>query len=389
MDIKEEIAEELHRIIAAKYENSDYTGAIVDAVKHLTDLIRSGADVTGDGMKLVAAAFEGNPPILKFNKMESSSEIDEHKGLTLLLKGIYMGIRNPRSHDIYNDSKEDCDAVIVFLNYLLTRIRAIQNFFDLEKYKERVFDPSFPDRYEYAEILVDEIPQEEMVAVACTILDEREAGKKECLCHFFKATYKMMDPKQQKMLMCSFSEKLRAAHPNREITNLIQYIDVKPDLWKMLDEDAKLRIETLIIESVKEGRYDIYRGLKEGSLGTWAMNLGRYFLLRDDLAEAFIGQLGGDWYTQNYIGNWFVYQLPFVMNTKSLVQRCCRQLCYAAFVNDAKTLKNSLKDAFPHYPKAWQDLILAYALEYRDSDSTYYQQLEESYKEIDLDDIPF
>ena len=132
MQLKEEISEELYEVIAQKYENGDYTGAITDSIKHLTDLIRSTINSSEDGQKLVAEAFDGNSPILKFTKMESESEINDHKGLTFLLKGIYMGIRNPRAHELYADSKEDCDSLIIFINYMIEKIPVSQKLFDLD-----------------------------------------------------------------------------------------------------------------------------------------------------------------------------------------------------------------------------------------------------------------
>ena len=37
----------------------------------------------------------------------------------------------------------------------------------LDEFKKRVFDPSFPNKYKYAEILVEKIPTRKLVNVAC------------------------------------------------------------------------------------------------------------------------------------------------------------------------------------------------------------------------------
>ena len=123
MDLQKEISPELFSEVKFHYESKSYSNAIVDAMKFLTDLIRDKAKLDGDGANLVGQAFGGKAPPIKISPMQKVSEIDEQKGFEQLLRGLYVGIRNPRTHENYNDQKDECNAVIIFINYLVNIIR--------------------------------------------------------------------------------------------------------------------------------------------------------------------------------------------------------------------------------------------------------------------------
>ncbi|MFH0811591.1 MAG: TIGR02391 family protein [Pseudomonadota bacterium] len=99
MELQKEITPELFDAIKAHYESGSYSNAILDAMKVLTELIREKAKLDGDGANLVSQAFGGNAPPIKISPMQKVSEIDEQKGFEQLLRGLYVGIRNPRTHE--------------------------------------------------------------------------------------------------------------------------------------------------------------------------------------------------------------------------------------------------------------------------------------------------
>lgn len=383
MDLQKEISPELQTAIKVHYEAALYSNAIIDAMKVLTDMIREKARLDGDGANLVGQAFGGSAPPIKISPMQKVSEIDEQKGFEQLLRGLYVGIRNPRTHENYRDQKEECNAIILFINYLIKVINSARSFFVLDEFKKRIFDPLFVENSEYAELLVAEIPHDELVNVTISILQDRDKGDPQKLSYFFEAVFNKAETEQQQLIMKVFSNELKVAQSDSEIIGLIRFIS--SNLWIMVDEDTKLRIENRIIESVKEG-YLIDGRCKKGALGTWGNSLGQHFKLKRDLGKALIDQLNPSWYTQNYVGEYFMAYLDAIITGDRLIENCCENLAYATLGNNAKILKAKLSEYFPYLPKKWRELYLEKASRYKDRDVVYFKNLQ---KKKDDDDIPY
>lgn len=97
---------------------NNYTGAIIDSIMYINNRIREKADLQNDGISLVGAAFGGNEPKIKLNKLQTESEHNVQKGVEQILRGIIQGIRNPRSHEKFDDSLEHANSIILFISYL-------------------------------------------------------------------------------------------------------------------------------------------------------------------------------------------------------------------------------------------------------------------------------
>lgn len=383
MELQKEIAPELHGAIKVHYEAGLYSNAILDAMKVLTELIRTKSKLDGDGANLIGQAFGGNAPPIKISPMQKVSEIDEQKGFEQLLRGLYIGIRNPRTHENYTDKKKECNAIIFFVDHLINVINSARSFFILEDFKKRIFDPLFVEKSEYAELLVAEIPQDELVNVAISILHDRDQGDANKLGYFFDAIFNKAEIEQQQLVMKVFSNELKIAQSDSEIIGLIRFIN--SPLWAMIDEDTKLRIENRIISSVKEG-YLVDGKCKKGALGTWGNSLGQYFKLKRDLARALIDLLQPNWYTQNYVGEYYLAYLDTIVAGNHLIESCCENLAYATLGNNAKVLKAELSKYFSSLPKKWRELYLEKALRYKDKDKEYFNKL---HKLKDVDSSPF
>ena len=384
MELQKEITPELFNAIKTHYESGSYSNAILDAMKVLTELIREKAKLDGDGANLVSQAFGGNVPPIKISPMQKISDIDEQKGFEQLLRGLYVGIRNPRTHENFQDKREECNAIVVFINYLCNVINASRSFFVLDDFKKRVFDPLFVEKVEYAELLVSEIPHDEFVNVAISILQDRNNGDPKKLGYFFDAVFNKAEKEQQQLIMKVFSNELKTATSDTEIVGLIRYI--KSKLWTMLDDDCKLRTESRIIESVKEGYYKDGECSK-GTLGTWGNSLGQHFKLKNELADALIALLAPNWYTQNYVGEFYLSYLDSIVEGNYRISKCCENLAYATLGNNARILKVQLAQYFTSLPKKWRELYLEKALRYKDADKEYYDKLQKL-KDVG-DEVPF
>ena len=74
---------------------------------------KTGLD--GDGQDLVGKALgfsKSKPPLLAVNKLQTETERSVQTGLLETLEADYSLIRNPRSHERYEDDKKTADAVI-------------------------------------------------------------------------------------------------------------------------------------------------------------------------------------------------------------------------------------------------------------------------------------
>src|SRR3982751_2148222 len=122
MSLQTTLDPRLWAAIKHTYLAQNYTGAILDSIHFLSDLIRDKSGLDSDGHVLIGNALGGQNPIVKINSLQTESERDEQRGLEFLLRGVYTGIRNPRSHEKWSDSAQIADALIPFINYL-TRLR--------------------------------------------------------------------------------------------------------------------------------------------------------------------------------------------------------------------------------------------------------------------------
>ncbi len=150
MNLQTKIDERLWQMLQNSYENRNYTGAILDSIYFLSDLIREKTGLTSDGVSLIGQALGGKSPKLKVNKLQSESEKNIQVGIAQILRGIYQAIRNPRSHEKWNDSKDNADAIILFINHLVNIIDESKPPFTKNEFIDRVFDPNFVIKEKYA-----------------------------------------------------------------------------------------------------------------------------------------------------------------------------------------------------------------------------------------------
>ena len=127
MNIQTHIRNDLWLAVKSTYEVENYSGAILDAMHHLSDVLRDRAGVDGDGATLVGQALGGNSPRLRINRLQTETEKNEQRGIESILRGMYQAIRNPRSHENIEDKQETADAIIHFVNYLLGIILGRRN----------------------------------------------------------------------------------------------------------------------------------------------------------------------------------------------------------------------------------------------------------------------
>ncbi len=110
--------EKIWRNTENNYNNENYTGAILDSIHCLSDLIRDKSELELDGVDLARQAFSLKNAKIKINKLQTKSDKNIQEGIQNLIVGIYQLVRNPRSHEKYTDTQEDADSIISMVSYL-------------------------------------------------------------------------------------------------------------------------------------------------------------------------------------------------------------------------------------------------------------------------------
>lgn len=111
----------LHAASARLFENGHYRNAIFEASVALNHLVKykSGSSAP-DGTTLMQQVFSPKNPLL----MVSESE-DERTGVMWLFTGAWMGLRNPRGHQINADADMTSGECLEWLAFLSALMRII------------------------------------------------------------------------------------------------------------------------------------------------------------------------------------------------------------------------------------------------------------------------
>jgi len=309
MDLKTGLAEPLWAAIETTYESHNYTGAILDAMYYLGDIIREKAGLQTDGVSLVAQAFGGKSPKLKVNKLQTKSDWNIQKGTENLLLGLYQSLRNPRSHGKHVDTKEDADAIILFINYLLKIIGVAKGTFSKSDFLDRVFDPSFVEKNRYADLLVEKIPPKQRADVMIEVYRRKEQGKINQLSLFTQALLPKLEEDEISRLAEVVSDELNNTDSDESVRLSTRMFPI--EFWTRLDETAKLRSENRFLKSVSEGEY-ISSSDKciKGAFGTWCHTHLPVFLMKDDFIWRLLGKLrSSNRNDQDYVFEYFIDSL--------------------------------------------------------------------------------
>jgi uncharacterized protein (TIGR02391 family) len=100
-----------------------YRSAILDACLALRDYARETSGRPDlDGADLMRTVFSKNRPLVTFNALADQSDVDEQEGLMHLFEGAWLAFRNPRAHDLEQDSEQYALECLAFLSMLANRL---------------------------------------------------------------------------------------------------------------------------------------------------------------------------------------------------------------------------------------------------------------------------
>lgn len=315
MNIETILDARLWQFIQNSYENRNFTGAILDALHFLSNLIREKTGLESDGVALAGKAFGGKSPKLKVNKLVSDSDRNIQAGVEQLIRGIYQSIRNPRSHEKYTDSEQDAWAIIIFINYLIKTIDQSKSPFTKSVFIKRVFDPDFVRSKRYAELLVDEIPVKQRLEIFIDVYRQKEKGDGFNLLYFIDSLIKRLKRDEKSQVYQLVSEELKNTNNNTTIRSIIQIFPFS--YWPQFEESARLRTENKLINSIKDGRFNqMEKTYLGGHFGSWACRICKHFTLKDQLINTLLMKLeSSDNYEQDYVLRFFFRHFPELMSS--------------------------------------------------------------------------
>jgi uncharacterized protein (TIGR02391 family) len=301
----------LWEAVRASLEARKFTAGILDGIHFLTDVIRERSGVEGDGIALVGAAFGGSSPKLKVNRLRTETEQNIQRGTEQMLRGLYQAIRNPRSHEAYEDSESDAGALILFIDYLLRIVDKSGSPFSLATLVSRILDPDFAPRDRYAELLVAEIPGKKLLATCREVFARRAEADHAKVRFFFGVAISRMSAEENSELCSILSQELRETNDDATIRFVLAAFPSA--IWPKLDEIARLRMEHKLLASVKEGKWvGRQQRCTAGALGTWTAHIIRAFTLSGELWQVLFSKLGSiDATSQDYV---FKYFAPSIEN---------------------------------------------------------------------------
>jgi uncharacterized protein (TIGR02391 family) len=375
MNLETQVNHALWEATKTSYESGNYTAAILDSIYLVTEVLREKSDSDADGVVLVGYALGGTEPRIKITPLRSESDWNEQKGLEHLLRGLYQGIRNPRSHGFRGDSQGEADSLIIFIDYILGKLGNAKALFSKQEFLERLVDQHFLHTAHYARLIINEIPAKYRLEVFHDFYQRRRDANGDASRYILQALLERLSEGERTQVWTTISLDLRTAESPEDIRSVVQMIS--PEQWTLLSEISRLRIENRFVNEVKTGAYSVKKArCQRGALGTWCTSLLPYFTLKAEIGSALINSLGSnDREAQDYV---FQYFFPSLIALRGKGDRTLRRLLEEGL---GKGDKRFLKEVSPLGRAAddeWGDTIVNLTRSFK-----------EQPQESDWDDLPF
>jgi uncharacterized protein (TIGR02391 family) len=318
MNLQTHIRHELWTAVRTSYEAGNYSHAVVDAIQFVSQLIRDKSGVDGDGAALVGNALEGESPLLCLNSLATVSEKDEQRGVAHILRGLYVGIRNPRSHERSSDTAAAADAIIYFIDYLVGLLGASSDTFTVERFLSQLRDPDFVTTERYATLLVGKVPATRRGDAIGAIVSNRtdlDLGK---LRHVITNLVGRLSEGQLAAFLSAMSRELDMATEFTPIKSALQL--VPPEHWPRLDDLVRLRLEEKLLKGIRAGTY--VKDKTTEPLATWSRRFVRHFDVRIEVGHVLMQKLKSDDGHRHFVSEYFFEQLPLCVEGDYRVASC-------------------------------------------------------------------
>lgn len=245
--------DELHSKYVKEYEAGNFTGAVKTAILFLTECIRGRTDLKLDGDKLITQALSLKCPLIRLNGLSTESEINEQTGHMMILQGLYKGIRNPRNHNLKADDRFTCDSILILVNYYVQMIKKAKLFFDFDEIMSIVDDMHFDRSTEYSEEIVRTIPKNKVFDTLLNLLLNINNQNFLNVAYLIRSGKQLLEEEEMNKFYDHCSALLQKTSDHSQIKALVFALN---DTWAKVRKASRIRIEGMLIEALKNVRFD-------------------------------------------------------------------------------------------------------------------------------------
>lgn len=239
----------LKESIKTHYENKDYTEVVRDALLCLTTEIRKKSDLTdSDGVDLINKTFSEKQPLIKINKLETTTDKNKHRGIMDLSKGLIEYFRNPMSHSKQEYSKKVADAILVLLDeVILEEIIGSKSINSIEDWYLEITNDLFPNTERYAKSLISAIPKNKYYELAVMLYKNRN--------NITKLKDKIIDELVNNLSEEEFKDYCEVIENDlfgniteNDVISSLKFIST--NIWNKLSDLAKSKVEDVAKEDI-------------------------------------------------------------------------------------------------------------------------------------------
>lgn len=287
MNIKDYIREDAWKAIEHHYTAEDYTEALRDAGFLLKDVLQAkSGEYDKDNTKLVEAVLCGQNPVLKINSFSTQSEKDMQNGIAIGIKGIFLHVRNPMSHEKITYNKKDADAILIYMDYLIRQVDKLYGVTLIDEWLPLLKDCSFTSSPEYADELIKEVPRKKTYELLEAIYDERERITKYRTKYFVQLLIQRLTSEEKVMFTNKLNTDLAQTHGDGGLAMFFHFFGEA--FFENLKRVVRLRIEDIVLQGIESGWIDPDTGETEGRnavTATWAVDFIDRFETKGKIEE--------------------------------------------------------------------------------------------------------
>lgn len=249
--------------IKSHYNNKDYTEVVRDALLCMATEIRKKSNLADDdGVDLINKAFSEKNPLIKINKLSTTTEKNKQAGIRDLSKGLIEYFRNPMSHSKQTYSKRIADAILVLLDdVILDEIMDSRSINSIEDWFLEISNDLFPNTERYATNLVTTIPENKRLDLSVLLYQNRDKLTKS-KDKVINELLKNLKPEEFKEYCEVIEKDLFGKIDENQIISLLKFITEA--IWTNFSELTKTKLEDLILENTKTLEIVDYEDFNEG-----------------------------------------------------------------------------------------------------------------------------
>ena len=249
--------------IKSHYNNKDYSEVVRDALLCMATEIRKKSDLADDdGVDLINKAFSEKNPLIKINKLSTTTEKNKQAGIRDLSKGLIEYFRNPMSHSKQTYSKRIADAILVLLDdVILDEIIDSRSINSIEDWFLEISNDLFPNTERYATNLVTTIPENKRLDLSVLLYQNRDKLTKS-KDKVINELLKNLKPEEFKEYCEVIEKDLFGKIDENQIISLLKFITEA--IWTNFSELTKTKLEDLILENTKTLEIVDYEDFNEG-----------------------------------------------------------------------------------------------------------------------------